>query len=103
MKKIIDYKLYDTDTAETIVTWRNGYPKEDIRHCLQKLYRTNEGRWFLYGEGGYLSIYGTIHESIPCGGRDVFAFTDGEAFVWLAKRNFVDEVQQYFPDRIRVA
>lgn len=103
MKKIIDNKIYDTNTAETITTWNNGYPEGNFKYCSQTLYRTKGGRWFLYGEGGAMSIYATHCGSMYSGGKDIYSLTDGEAFEWLSERNFPEVAEQYFADRIAKA
>ena len=55
MKKIINGRKYDTETAKEIGYWSNGYPCSDFNHCEETLYLKKTGEYFLYGEGGALT------------------------------------------------
>lgn len=57
MKKIINGRKYDTETAKEIGYWSNGYPCSDFNHCEETLYLKKTGEYFLYGEGGALTEY----------------------------------------------
>ena len=37
MKKIINGKKYDTETAKEVGYWNNGYPCSDFNHCEETL------------------------------------------------------------------
>lgn len=58
MKKIINGKKYDTETAEKIGDWGNGCYPNDFRVYSETLYRKKTGEYFLHGSGGPLSKYG---------------------------------------------
>lgn len=62
MKKIINGKLYDTDTAKEIKTIRNGNGPRDFHHITETLYRKRTGEYFIHGEGGPMSRY-----AVSCG------------------------------------
>lgn len=51
MKKIINGKKYDTDTAILYGSYDNGSHLRENRFCEQ-LYRKKTGEFFLYGKGG---------------------------------------------------
>ena len=55
MKKIINGKLYDTETAKLIGRSYHGEGPRDFRHYSEELYRKRTGEYFLYGEGGPMS------------------------------------------------
>ena len=56
MKKVINGKMYNTETAEQLATWDNGrWNSFDI--CEEKLFRKRNGEFFLYGYGGPKSAY----------------------------------------------
>ena len=55
MKKIINHKMYNTETAERLASSSNGYGYDDFRYMEEQLYRKKTGEFFLYGEGGALS------------------------------------------------
>lgn len=56
MRKIINGKLYDTDTATYIGSREHGTPR-DFEYVSETLYQKKSGELFLYGEGGAMSRY----------------------------------------------
>ena len=62
MKKVIEGKVYNTETAEELHDWSNHYPCSDFKACSESLYRTKKGAFFIAGSGGPLSSY-----AVPCG------------------------------------
>jgi len=56
MKKIINGKKYDTETATKLGEDCRGY-RGDIDFWSEELYRKKTGEFFLYGEGGARSQY----------------------------------------------
>lgn len=57
MKKIINDRKYDTDTAHMVGEWANMEYITDFAYCHEILYRKRNGEYFLYGEGGATSKY----------------------------------------------
>lgn len=57
MKKIINGKVYDTETAEKVGEWDNGRLSDRLYGCCEDLYRKRTGEFFLCGEGGPGSKY----------------------------------------------
>lgn len=57
MKKVINNKRYDTDTATAVGNWDNGYLANDLHYCAEILYRKRSGEYFVFGEGGAMSPY----------------------------------------------
>ncbi len=57
MRKIINNKVYDTDTATWIGLSDNGYEYGALAYSGETLYRKRTGEYFLHGEGGPLSHY----------------------------------------------
>ncbi len=51
MKKIINNKLYNTDTAESLGQKEWGEPT-DFYYIFESLYRTSKGNFFLYRKVG---------------------------------------------------
>ena len=100
MKKVIDKKLYDTETADLVASWDNGYSESDFNHCSYKLYRTQKGSWFLHGEGGAMSPFATTCGSTTHGGNGIEALTSEEALEWLSGHGFADEAEKYFASEI---
>ena len=57
MKKIINKRLYDTETATLIACYDDGLPWTDFYCCYEELYQKKNGEYFIYGTGGGLSPY----------------------------------------------
>lgn len=103
MKKIINGKRYDTKTAEVTAAWENGYMRSDFQYCVEKLYRTPKGNWFLYGEGGAMSKYAQSYGNSTGGGDDITPLSPEEARTWLEEHDCHDEVEASFPDSVEDA
>lgn len=52
MKKVINGKKYDTDTAREMAYWNNGAGPRDFGLVKKTLYRKKTGEFFLYIYGG---------------------------------------------------
>lgn len=70
MKKIINGKVYDTETAELIGEWSNGYYTNDFSCCSEDLYRKRTGEFFLHGCGGSMSKYAVSNGNNSWGGGE---------------------------------
>jgi len=103
MKKVINKLLYDTKTAELIVKWDNGYFTNDFNYCGEDLYLTENGNYFLYGEGGAMSKYATYCGNSQGGGEDIIPLTAEEVIIWLQENNFPEILVERFPDKIKLA
>ena len=103
MKKVIDGKLYNTNTAQEIASDSHGYTS-DFHHWSETLYQTRKGSWFLYGEGGALSQYSvSIGQNESGGGRQVIPFTDGEALRWLEQHASAAVALEHFGSKVEEA
>ena len=51
MKKIINCKMYSTETAAELGEFWNGLSTNDSRNLSETLYRKKNGEFFLYGKG----------------------------------------------------
>lgn len=61
MKKVINGKVYNTETAEEVHAWDNGLGYSDFRNCSETLYVTKKGNFFLEGEGGPMTRWATSY------------------------------------------
>ena len=61
MKKIINGKLYNTETAKKLAEYSNDCTWSDFRCLEEALYRKRTGEYFLYGSGGPLTGYAEKH------------------------------------------
>lgn len=98
MKKIINNKLYNTDTANSLIYWYNDLPSNDGYYYAEELYIKKTGEYFLYGEGGALSPYG----SYDCEGRcsypdwDIIPLTEAKAKKWAVDHCSADKYMELF-------
>ena len=60
MRKIINGKKYDTETAEQLASYWNELSTRDFRHMTERLFRKKNGEYFLYGKGGPASAYAKV-------------------------------------------
>lgn len=103
MKEIIGGKKYDTNTAELIAEWNNGYYRSNFKRCEESLYRTTKGAWFVAGEGGPMSKYARPVGDMTSGGGGLTPLTDDEAYEWLENKREMELIEEYFPERIEEA
>ena len=98
MKKIINGKVYDTETAQEVGTWSNNLSCRDFGWCSETLYRKKTGEYFLHGKGGPASRYA---EPVGSGwgwgsGELIMPLTYKEATEWAEKHLDCDEYEQIF-------
>lgn len=99
MKKIINGKMYDTDTAKKIGFRSNGGSWRDFSHLEETLFRKKNGEFFLFGEGGAMTKY-----SVSCGqnewsgGEKIVPMTYEEASDWAERYLDADEYTAIFGD-----
>ena len=96
MKKIINGKKYDTDTAEEVGCWSNHrYGSFDF--CGETLYRKKTGEFFLEGEGGPLSPYCEMSGPNEWrSGSQIIPLTKDEAREWAMEYLDGDEFEAIF-------
>lgn len=102
MKKIIDGKIYNTETANEIEEWNNGFGGGDFRYCYETLYQSKKGVFFLYGRGGALSKYAETYGNMKTENSEIIVMTEKEAFCWLSNVN-PDKAIELFPHMIEEA
>ena len=96
MKKIINGKLYNTDTAERMGTWDNGI-YGDLDSVEETLYRKRTGEFFLCGEGGARSRYAiSTGNNFWSGGSEIIPLTWEAAREWAEKHLNADNYEQIF-------
>ncbi len=85
MKKIINKKLYDTDTAKEVTTHNNGLGWGDFYFINETLYQKRTGEFFLFGHGGAMTEYGEHRFGSWTSGSNIFPLTEDEAQEWVAE------------------
>ena len=97
MKKIINNKVYDTDTAKKLGSWENMYDSRDFGYFSEALYQKRTGEFFIYGEGGPMSKYAkTVGTNQWSGGERIMPVTMAEAQEWAENHLSADEYESIF-------
>lgn len=100
MKKVINRKMYNTETAELIADWDNGYYGNDFRRCSEELYLTKKGQYFIAGSGGPMSCYAESHGNSASGSEDIRLLTRNEAESWCEQHNCTEALEGHFADMV---
>ena len=96
MKKIINGKKYDTETAEYIGTDSYEYPG-NFHHYEDELYRKKTGEFFIAGSGGPLSKYAiSVGVNEWEGSSAIKPLTLEEAKAWVEKNCDADTYIELF-------
>lgn len=96
MKKIINGKLYDTDTATYIGNYEYGTPG-DFTHFNETLYKKKTGELFIHGEGGPRSKYAkSCGNNSWCDGEAIIPERDFDVKGWVADHCDVDTYIELF-------
>lgn len=96
MKKIINGKMYNTETAKEISEWSEGVYR-DFTYIGETLYRKRTGEYFLYGESGAAGKYA---KKVGCNNWSdsaaIIPFTKDQAKEWLEKHGSAEEYIEEF-------
>lgn len=84
MKKIVNGKLYDTETAESLGQWKHNLN-------THSLYRTKKGAYFVV----------TTTDMIDA--STLLPMPEDELFDWLVKNGGDEQAANLFPNRIEEA
>ena len=97
MKKIINGRMYNTETAYKIQEWDNGMYGNDFRGCEETLYKKKTGEYFIYGSGGALSKYSISCGNNSCSGSsDIIPLQKNEARIWMETQGDPDSYIKEF-------
>lgn len=97
MKKIINGKKYDTETAHEVGSWDNGLYSSDFGMMTETLYRKRTGEYFLYGYGGPTTRYASQEGNGSYGyGESIEPLTVDAAMSWAEERLGADEYESEF-------
>lgn len=97
MKKVINGKLYNTESAEMVghdsANWGN------FSFWAESLYKKRTGEFFLYGEGGPMSRYArSCGNNSVSGGESIKPLSEAEAREWAEEHLDGDEYIEIFGD-----
>lgn len=94
MKKIINGKKYDTETAMEICGFSNG---SDFRYISEILYRKKTGEFFIYGEGGAMTSYAKDYGNGSIGGSsEIIPISEKRAKEFVEEYGSVEEYEKVF-------
>lgn len=97
MKKIINNKVYDTETAQEMGSWANTWDTRDFHRVAETLYRKRTGEYFLHGEGGPMTQYArTVGQNEWSSGERIMPLTLSEAKAWAEEHLDGDEYETIF-------
>lgn len=96
MKKIINGKKYDTETARELVFWDNGYIGSDFSYVEEVLYKKKTGEYFLKGFGGPMSKYAESHGNNVGWGEKIIPMSEVEAKKWSEEKLSVYKYEELF-------
>lgn len=97
MKKIINGKLYNTDTARSIGSDFHGAYGRDLDFWREELYQKKTGEFFLHGEGGPMTKYcQQLGQNEWGAGEMVIPMSYASAEKWAAEHLDADDYQKAF-------
>ena len=100
MKKIINGKMYDPDTAKCVACWENEFTPDccadDAQYVEEVLYRMTTGEYFLYGSGGAWTKYAECYGGETYSGEDITPLSEGEAREWAKNHFDRDKYEELF-------
>ncbi len=96
MKKIINGKMYNTETAKKLGEYWNGKDYRSFGFCTETLYLKKTGEYFLHGKGGAMSKYCSYYGNMYCDGEAITPFTKVEAKEWAEDHLDADEYEEIF-------
>lgn len=97
MKKVINGRLYNTDTAVLLGEYTNEYGESTFKYIREFLYRTKSRAYFIHGVGGSLTMY-----AVSCGnntwqgGEKIIPMSREAAREWADKNLTADEYMAAF-------
>ena len=97
MKKVINGKMYNTETAKLIGSASNGGNWRDFNHYEESMYLKKTGEFFIAGEGGPMTKYSVqIEQNSWSGGSAITPLTYTEAREWAEENLTADEYEAIF-------
>jgi hypothetical protein len=88
MKKVINRRLYDTDTAKCVGSIDFGRPDDSLYYSWKALYVKKTGEYFLFADGGPGTQYAEAAEFTP--------LTLDEAMDWAEENLSGEEFEEAF-------
>jgi hypothetical protein len=96
MKKIINGKMYNTETATEIGENWNGYSPNDFKFIEEKLYLKQTGEFFIAGKGGPKTRYAVDCGGSTSGSSKIFPISIQDAMSWVETHCEVETYEKIF-------
>ena len=97
MKKIINGKTYNTETAKEIgYASNNRVSRRDFSFWEETLYQRKDGEYFLHGHGGPYTSYSRIVMGMQTGGEMIIPYSEGDAKKWVSEKLEPTEYEKIF-------
>lgn len=97
MKKVINGKRYDTDTAREMASASSTEGRSDFHWWEETLYRKSTGEFFLYGQGGPASRYAeSCGQNQWSGGSRIMPVSLETAQKWAEEHLDADDYEEIF-------
>ena len=97
MKKIINGKMYNTETAKILAEDCASCAANDFNYWWEGLYKKRTGEYFIQGEGGPMSKYAQSMGNDSWGwGYGIKPITTDHAKSWCEKHCSADEYETIF-------
>ncbi len=96
MKKIINGRMYNTDTANLLARWDNGYMYSDFKYTEESRYQKKTGELFLYGYGGGMSKYAVSFGDRKGGSETIIPVPYDKAKEWATDHLDADAYESIF-------
>lgn len=96
MKKVINGKMYNTETAESLGYWSYSN-RFDLHFMEEELFKTKSGNYFLHCYGGPSTKYAVSQGSNSwSGGEHIEILSYGSAKKWAEERLSCEEYEKIF-------
>ena len=97
MKKIINGRVYDTDTARELGIWSNTWDHRSWSYERESLYQKRTGEFFLHGEGGPQTKYAeSTSDNQWRSGEKIIPLSAEKAREWAEEHLTADEYEAAF-------
>jgi len=96
MKRVINGKKYNCETARCIGFFESRLSQSDFGYLEEELYLKKTGEYFLAGEGHGLTKYRSSCGNSSGYGYGIIPISRKEALEWASYHLDVEEIEDYF-------
>lgn len=96
MKKIINGKKYNTETAKCVGNGTSNCGVTDFRYFDESLYLKKTGEFFLHGKGGGMTKYAIEVCGSMMGSEKIIPLSQQEARAWGERYLDVEKYEEVF-------